>query len=281
VLRTRAEKFDCAILDMHMPEMDGLMLAAAIQKEFNLDKLPLIMLTSLGQREKTPIMDLFRAFLTKPLKPSRLYNTLVSVFSPMDNVVDVAARIAQVNEIPSGLRVLLADDNPTNQKVALMSLSRLGIRADAVANGLEVIAALKSNPYDIILMDVQMPELDGLEATKRIRKESLRHQPHIIAVTANATIEDRETCLDAGMNAYMAKPYRLRDLRRALLEFVHARNSTLPHPAHIEKPMNAPIINRATLKELAETVGDDPSTIDEFLDSSLPDLAAQVEVGHV
>ncbi len=277
VLRDRSKHFDCAILDMHMPEMDGLMLATEIHDQLRLDNLPLIMLTSLGQREKSPAMDLLRAFLTKPLKPSRLYNTLLSVFSPSDKRPDVAARLAQVNEIPTGLRVLLADDNPTNQKVALMSLSRLGIRADAVANGLEAVIAVKSKNYDVILMDVQMPELDGLEATKQIRNEPLHQQPHIIAVTANATIEDREECLAAGMNSYMAKPYRLRDLRRALLEFVHARNSALPPPAEVEKTMNTPVINRATLNELAETVGDDPATIDEFLDSSLPDLATQVE----
>lgn len=126
-------------------------------------------------------------------------------------------------------------------------------------------------------MDVQMPELGGLEATKQIRSEPLHQQPHIIAVTANATIEDREECLAAGMNSYMAKPYRLRDLRRVLLEFVSARNSALPPPAQLEKPMNTPVLNRATLNELTETIGDDPATIDEFLDSSLPDLATQVE----
>lgn len=278
-LRTSETQFDCAILDMHMPEMDGLMLASAIHEAASLRNLPLIMLTSLGQRENTPEMEHFRAFLTKPLKPSRLYNTLLTVFSPASNQQEVASRIAQVNEIPVGLRVLLADDNATNQKVALLSLSRLGIRADAVANGVEAVAAARTQNYDVILMDVQMPELDGHGATEEIRKLTLHRQPYIIAVTANATIEDREQCLAAGMDAYMSKPYRLRDLRRSLLEFTQQRNSVLLPPAKktMETTPNGPIIlNLATLKELTEVLGDDPATVDEFLESSLADLAAQL-----
>ncbi|HRI65189.1 MAG TPA: response regulator, partial [Polyangium sp.] len=276
-LRDPKNRFDCAILDMHMPEMDGLMLARAIHDEEKLRPLPLIMLTSLGQRENGPGMELLQAFLTKPLKPSRLFNTLLSLFAPEEQSRNVAAHLAHLHELPANLRVLLADDNATNQKVALMSLARLGIRADAVTNGLEAVIAAKSKTYDIILMDVQMPELDGLGATREIRKASLRQQPHIIAVTANATVEDREQCLDAGMDAYMAKPYRLRDLRRALLDFAQSRNSIAPTMALEMDPMNSSVIfNQTTLKELADTLGDSSAVFDDFLDSSLPDLDAQV-----
>jgi len=275
-LRDPQLHFDCAILDMHMPEMDGIMLATAIREDLDIQGLPLIMLTSLGQREKTPAMDLFRAFLTKPLKPSRLYNTLLSLFSTDENPNDMTAAIVNANEIPANIRILLADDNMTNQKVALLSLSRLGIRADAVANGAEAVAAARAHHYDVILMDVQMPELDGLAATKAIRQAPLQRQPYIIAVTANATIEDRASCLGAGMDAYMSKPYRLRDLRRALMEFAQTRNSTIAPPPAVEKP-NAPLVfNSAVMKELVELVGDDPAAIDDFFASSLADLAVQV-----
>ncbi len=276
-LRDSSLHFDCAILDMHMPEMDGLMLATAIREELKLLRLPLLMLTSLGQREKVPAMDLFRAFLTKPIKPSRLYNTLLSVFTPEDRPSDVAAQIVSGNEIPSSIRVLLADDNMTNQKVALLSLSRLGIRADAVANGAEAVAAAGALNYDVILMDVQMPELDGLAATKAIRQAPLQRQPYIIAVTANATIEDRELCLAAGMDAYISKPYRLRDLRRALIDFAQTRNSIIAPPPVSERP-NAPLVfNSAVMKELADLIGNDPAAIDDFFASSLADLAPQVD----
>jgi CheY-like chemotaxis protein/HPt (histidine-containing phosphotransfer) domain-containing protein len=160
----------------------------------------------------------------------------------------------------------------------LLSLSRLDIRADAVANGAEAVTAARTHHYDVILMDVQMPELDGLAATREIRKIPLHQQPYIIAVTANATIEDREQCLAAGMNAYMSKPYRLRDLRRALMDFVQTRNSVMPSPPSIGVPTNGPVVfNAAIVNELVDLVGDDPSAIDAFFDSSLPDLAAQVE----
>lgn len=105
----------------------------------------------------------------------------------------------------------------------------------AVANALEAVTAVKSTNDDVVLKDVQMPAFDGLDATIQIGSEPLQKLPHIIAVTANATIEDREECLAAGMNSYMAKPYRLHALRRALLQFVHARNSALPPPAQLEK----------------------------------------------
>jgi len=276
-LREGGRNLDCAILDMHMPEMDGLMLASAIHKEPGFQNLPLIMLTSLGQREQSEEMRHFRAFLTKPLKPSRLFNTLLAVFSPEEDSSQTLSRITLVNEIPSGLRVLLADDNIINQKVALMSLQKLGIRADAVANGLEVIEAIRNHPYDLILMDVQMPELDGLAATRQIRKMNVRQQPYIIAATANATIEDREECLAAGMNAYMSKPYRLRDLHRCMLDYLQTKPTSNPGtvpPA--PKSSHARIFSSSALEQLNVMFNDDQAEIDSFFDGSLPDLARQM-----
>jgi CheY-like chemotaxis protein len=119
-------------------------------------------------------------------------------------------------EIQKGLRILLAEDNLVNQKVAIKMLERLGYTADVAADGREVLAALESRPYDVVLMDVQMPEMDGLEATRSIRSTAC-HQPYIIAMTAHAMKGDREECLDAGMNDYISKPVRIEELKAALM----------------------------------------------------------------
>ena len=116
----------------------------------------------------------------------------------------------------ANLRILLAEDNAVNQMVALRMLERLGYQADTAANGKEVLAALKSRSYDIVLMDVQMPEMDGLEAARLIRSEKV-DQPYIIAMTAHAMKGDREVCLEAGMNDYVSKPVRMEELRAAIL----------------------------------------------------------------
>lgn len=232
--------FDLAILDLQMPEMDGLKLAEAIrqqEKEERADRtdrlsppqnLPLVMLTSLGWQESDPRRREFTAFLTKPVKASQLYYTLVNAFasgvllappaqapvSPQPAVASsVDTRMAE--RLP--LRILLAEDNSTNQKLALLMLERMGYRADVSANGLEVLEALHRQRYDVILMDVQMPELDGLDATRQIRSEfPAQHQPYIIAMTANVTQGDDDRCLEAGMNDYLGKPIRLEALAQAL-----------------------------------------------------------------
>jgi signal transduction histidine kinase/CheY-like chemotaxis protein/HPt (histidine-containing phosphotransfer) domain-containing protein len=119
--------------------------------------------------------------------------------------------------LPHDLRILVAEDNTVNQKVALLMLERLGYRADLAADGLEVLAALRRQSYDVVLMDVQMPRMDGLEAVRRIRAEWLERRPYIVAVTAHALVGDREACLAAGMDDYLTKPLRVEDLRTALL----------------------------------------------------------------
>jgi PAS domain S-box-containing protein len=218
------ESFEAAILDMHMPEMDGLELAIEIRKTEAGREIPLLMLTSLGGREEVRAEDRveFAAFLTKPIKPSQLFNALSRVFAvdaepsqPKPEAPTLDTHMA--DRLP--LRILLAEDNVINQKVALRILSRLGYRADVAGNGLEAIDALERQPYDVVLMDMQMPELDGLDATRHIRKEiSDKRQPRIIATTANAMEGDRELCLEAGMDDYVSKPLRIDELVRALSE---------------------------------------------------------------
>ncbi len=218
----RGDHFDLAILDIAMPEMDGLALAVEIRKQRDAASLPLVAFSSLGRREAGADSSIFVAYLAKPLKPSQLFDTLVNIFAESLVLVNPRPPVAKPQIDPQmaarlPLHILLAEDNAVNQKLALRLLGQLGYRADVAGNGLEVISALKRQPYDVILMDVQMPELDGLEATRRICAGwSPDVRPQIIAMTANAMQGDRELCLQAGMNDYISKPIRLEELVRAL-----------------------------------------------------------------
>ena len=169
--------FDVAVLDMQMPDMDGLTLAEQIHRYLDGQMLPLVMLTSLGRREVDTRGIEFAAFLNKPIKPSQLYNTLISLCAEQEHIQPLLRRAdtadlqfdAMLGErLP--LRILLAEDNTVNQKLALLLLQRMGYRADIAANGLEVLEALQRQSYDMILMDVQMPEMDGLEASRAIHE---------------------------------------------------------------------------------------------------------------
>ncbi|HEY9812722.1 MAG TPA: response regulator, partial [Candidatus Sericytochromatia bacterium] len=220
---SRGEQYDIAVLDMQMPEMDGLTLAAEIRKLSQFQHLPLVMLTSLGRPRiaEQAAKHNFAAFLTKPTKPAQLYNVFLQALSdqavttkaPPQTSSVATAKLAE--SLP--LRILLAEDNVVNQKVAIQLLKRLGYRADVVCNGSEALEALCHVPYDVILMDMQMPEMDGIEATRRIIQNwQPAERPRIIALTANAMQGDRELCLQAGMDDYLSKPIRLENLVEAL-----------------------------------------------------------------
>ncbi len=218
------EEYDVAVLDMHMPEKDGLMLAREIRQLPGGTGLPLVLLSSLGMRDVTAEKELFAAALTKPVKPSQLFDVLAGIFKETEppaapNKVRPPPVVAKTQ---SSVRVLLAEDNLVNQKVALHMLAVLGYRADIAANGIEVLQALERQPYDIILMDVQMPEMDGLEATRRIvaLQSDRAKRPWIIALTANAVQGDREICLEAGMDDYISKPIKKQELADALKKVV-------------------------------------------------------------
>ncbi len=215
------ESFDVGILDMHMPEMDGVALARAIREHRSEDALPLILFTSLGRREAHADSEGFAAYLHKPIKPSQLFDALVSVVA--EQPVHVQARGVPRTELHRGmaghhpLRILLAEDNVVNQKVALRLLGQMGYRADVAGNGLEAIEAIERQIYDVVLMDVQMPELDGFGASREInRRWPGERRPRIVAITANAMHGDRELCEAAGMDDYVVKPIRVEDLVAAL-----------------------------------------------------------------
>jgi|GEM_PF-796905 len=221
------EHFDLGIIDMQMPEMDGFTLGRSLRQQFSAEALPLIMLSSVGRPEQREqdLQAVFNLYLNKPLKQSQLYNALVRVFTDSRRVLTRTTRPATHSfdnklgqRLP--LRILLAEDNSVNQKLALLVLGKMGYRADVVGNGLEAVNAVQRQPYDLVFMDVQMPDMDGLEATRQLRADPrFSAAPLIIAVTAHALEGDRELCLQAGMDDYMTKPIKLDILQTLLLRW--------------------------------------------------------------
>jgi CheY-like chemotaxis protein len=220
------QHFDVAILDMQMPGMDGLMLATEIRNIPGAMMMPLVLLTSMGVRSDSPELAkaAFASCLTKPIKPAQLHEVLVRVVSgakPAAKKPPLASKLDPAMSARLPLRVLLCDDNAVNQKVAARLLQQMGYKPDQAGNGLEALAALDKQPYDMIFMDVMMPEMGGLEATQAIRERQKDRQQHpnykspiiIVAMTANAMSGDREKCLAAGMDDYLSKPMRPEDVR--------------------------------------------------------------------
>jgi signal transduction histidine kinase/CheY-like chemotaxis protein len=217
----QGERFDLAILDMHMPEMDGVDLARRIRA--NHATLPLVLFSSLGRREAGDAESLFNAYLSKPIHQSALFDTLVSLLaheSVATKPADSAGAKPQLDPAMAArhpLRILLAEDNVVNQKLALRLLQQMGYRADLASNGIEAVESVQRQTYDVVLMDVQMPELDGLDATRQIcTLFEADRRPRIVAMTANAMQGDQEMCIGAGMDDYLTKPIRVDRLVEAL-----------------------------------------------------------------
>jgi CheY-like chemotaxis protein/HPt (histidine-containing phosphotransfer) domain-containing protein len=223
------------------------------------------------------------AVLTKPIKASQLYDALVQIFAEerhappeLDMAPGSKFDAEMAHRLP--LRILVAEDNAVNQQVALSFLGRLGYRADVAANGLEVLSSLERQPYDVVLMDVQMPEMDGLEATRRIRDLppvalSAGVQPRIIAMTANAMREDYDICLAAGMDDYVSKPVQVEELVEALNRCGPHQADGQQRPAFAEASgpgrrgavPPAEVLDPGALKRMRETLG-------QRADSMLPEL---------
>ncbi|MDJ0731657.1 MAG: response regulator [Crocosphaera sp.] len=219
----RGITFDVAILDMNMPEMDGLDLAREIRKQPNCASLPLVMLSSITKAEMASqgSQGEFAAVLIKPVQQSQLYYALMEIFAgqpiiitkPKPEQSSAQSSLGQTHP----LKILVAEDVVVNQQVVNLLLKKLGYWADMVSNGREVLDALNNRSYDVILMDVRMPEMDGLTATQHIYQTmSPQQRPRIIAMTAESMRGDREKCLEAGMNDYIAKPIRIEELQQAL-----------------------------------------------------------------
>jgi GAF domain-containing protein/CheY-like chemotaxis protein/tetratricopeptide (TPR) repeat protein len=214
------EQFDVAIVDMHMPEMDGVALARAMRERW--PALPRVLWSSLGRREAGDDDTLFTTYLSKPARQSHVFDTLVAVLgvdhAPKAQRPPEKAQLDPELAARHPLRILLAEDNVVNQKLALRLLQQMGYRADLASNGIEAVESVQRQTYDVILMDVQMPEMDGLEATRQINARwAPNDRPRIVAMTANAMQGDREMCMAAGMDDYLTKPIRVERLVEALV----------------------------------------------------------------
>ncbi|MCK9565395.1 MAG: response regulator [Methanothrix sp.] len=208
------EKYDYVIIDAFLPDMDGRLLSRRIKA---MESNPfIVMISHIGSKvERDPFVS---GWLSKPVKPRQLKHLLVKLLFPQGREMK-AYEVRLPLGLPekrSDLVILLAEDNPINQKVALSMLKRLDYKADVANNGLCVLSSMERKVYDVILMDIQMPDMDGLEATRSIREQKMKKQPYIIAMTAYALDGDREEFLKAGMNDYLSKPIRMEELKLAL-----------------------------------------------------------------
>ncbi len=281
--------FDLAILAAQLPQIDGLTLAAAIRQQGHTPALPLIWLSPLCLQEtvERPPEAGFAAYLRKPLKQAQLYKALTQALgghpsaerpAPAQSFID--SHLAE--QLP--LRILLAEDHDVNQKMARLILQRLGYRVDIAANGLEVLEALRRQPYDVILMDMQMPEMDGLEATRRIVQAWGSRRPWIIALTANATQDAQRQCRTAGMDDYLSKPLRIEDLTRAFSRVRRPEQPEAPlrhEPLGPAQPDSAAALDERTLQELRHFLGERaPLVLAQMIDNYLeraPALLAAID----
>jgi PAS domain S-box-containing protein len=264
----RGDPFDVAILDMQMPDMDGVMVAREIRETRETARLPLILLTSLGRWGEEAGKELFAARLAKPIRPSQLYNVLLDVLgaAPAAAREETPERAEIEAPEPSPLRILVVEDNAVNRQLALLLLEKMGYHADVAVNGVEAVDAVARDSYDVVLMDVQMPEMDGLEATRRIHARLASKRPHIIAATANAMQDERQRCLAAGMDDYLSKPIRMEELAAALRRARTARDSRAGVTAG-EGDGGCVALESSVLAQLEATLGERATRelIDAFL----------------
>jgi signal transduction histidine kinase/CheY-like chemotaxis protein/ligand-binding sensor domain-containing protein len=225
---SRDEQFDLVLTDMQMPVMDGIELARNVKKKQ--PSMPIILLSSLGDERNKDFPGLFNAVLTKPIKHNILCKYILQELRNIGAKPIIEERTEAQNEekfsLQYPLRILLAEDNPINQLLATKMLNTIGYEPAKAENGLEVLEKIDSEQFDLILMDVQMPEMDGLEATKNIRTRNI-NQPVIIAMTANAMQSDQDECLKAGMDDYLSKPVRVDTLKAMIQKWaIQARMKT-------------------------------------------------------
>jgi PAS domain S-box-containing protein len=244
--------FHLVLLDMNMPEMDGLSLGKIIKSEEKLRDISLVILSSLGKPEESwaELKETFDAYITKPVKASELYNKLCAIYSdgyelqgPISSDMDYSSTSGKLPGINAS--ILLVEDNVVNQHVAQSMLQKLGLDVEIADNGMEAIEALKKKKYDLIFMDVQMPVMDGLEATRNIRKMQASSGKHttIIAMTAHAMKDDRQRCLKAGMDDYISKPIKIQSLIDTLDYWLIKKHPELQQDGSLSvKPVNSELI---------------------------------------
>ncbi len=274
-LAEHAAPLSLAILDARLAEADDPALERLLTDSAGGPAPAVILLATLGEHSAIPAA----AVLTKPVKASALYNAIVEALG-LPVPAPAARPAASPVPAPSTLRILVAEDNDVNQRLVRLMLARLGHQADLAGDGRAVLAAVQQRRYDVIFMDVQMPELDGLEATRRIRADMPADaQPLIVALTANAMAEDRARCLAAGMNDYLSKPLQLRDLHSVLHRWGlhHAPLTSSPEPA-AEPPPAQTLASQSRLRRLRGEIGEAATrqVIQDFL-ARAPRLLAEIQ----
>jgi two-component system, sensor histidine kinase and response regulator len=292
------EPYQIVILDMQMPEMDGVQTAGRIREEPGLRRLPVILLTSIGLRHAADnAASLFQARLSKPVRQSELFTTIIDLCTKTndeDEMNEPTNDAANEKVSFGGMRVLLAEDNPVNQKVAIQMLQRMECQVFAAANGSEALNMLADGCYDLVLMDVQMPIMDGLQATKAIRQREEQAGGHIpiIAMTANAMAGDREMCLEAGMDDYIAKPVLPAVLKKVLSQWAPTWTQVLQETQDQDGSLKVfnPYYLREVLMDDAEAIHDvlrcfvesAPLMIKQIKDSaSSKDKEAVAKAAHI
>jgi CheY-like chemotaxis protein/HPt (histidine-containing phosphotransfer) domain-containing protein len=277
-----------------MPESDGLDLADAI-RSLGLPSPPRVVLLSSaggGKAEARSRGTAVDGVLTKPIKPVALFELLVGVLTESGASRGATAPIHPPIDGTLGarnpLRVLVAEDNAVNQKVALALLARLGYRADVAGDGFEALSALERQPYDVILLDVHMPRLDGLETAREVcARWPVTERPRLIAMTADALEGDRERCLDAGMSDYVSKPVRIEELADALARSVaRGFDAAAPAPTRASDANEGDVLWADDLSLLRDSVGPDAfeAIVADYVDSSpgwLTDLETAIRAGDV
>jgi len=270
---------DLAIIDMVMEGMGGLELGKEIRKLRSADQLPVVLLTAPGEKAETD--GSVSAYVSKPIKRSQLFNTITNILS----VGEVAAPSplperkldpALADRLP--LKILVVEDNPTNQLLMLRVLQKMGYVADTAGNGLEALAALKRQHYDVVFMDVEMPEMNGIETTKTIVSTwPAQERPFIVGTTAYALESDAQECLDAGMDAYLSKPIKLEELQRVLQE--RGKHGPVLTGESVSPGVAAPIIDPERVKELVRMdVGQKPDLLLKLIDLYLKEFPEHLQL---
>jgi CheY-like chemotaxis protein len=257
--------FGAVLLDLAMPEMDGRAVAAEIQRSDPSPPLLVLLSSADGAalRETSPEAE-FGAILTKPINRGLLLNTLRQLLGRKEpSVSESGDDSQQIPPLRSALRVLVAEDNPVNQRVAVRMLEKRGYQVHLAANGREALAALDRHAFDVVLMDVQMPELNGFQATAAIREreQDCQRRLPVIAMTAHAMKGDQERCLAAGMDGYLSKPIRAADLYETIERLYHTMNQ--PSKSDASACAVAACLDLDALKA---QYGDDPDLLEEVLD---------------
>ena len=286
----KGRTYDVVIVDRYSQDIDAVEFGFALKKLSKDPKPPIVLITALGEQAADMNEFAFDAVISKPIKPSQLFDVLVNISAG----TSISPSMREQDSVPSfdesmgknyPLRILLTEDNTNNQKLALLVLNRLGYRADVAGNGIEALEALDRQAYDVVLMDVQMPEMDGLEATRQIRaKWSNGRTPWIVAMTANAMQGDREMCLAAGMNDYVTKPIRIEEVTQSLKHSwreIHCDSpessapsdqsvSLTKHAATEQTPSTkSSILDPAAISRLEQLADGDRDFLVEFIDAFL------------